>query len=330
MLRASVSDLIYSGSCRRAFVWGKKYFVKRPEPALWFGTGVHKGLEAYFEKNRRDGEYAAQALQSWAEGSFRKISSEFDNWERVRESFETELQKAHIMLQNFVTYEKEVQPFFQHVAGTEVKFEVPINQNLLIVGKVDMIVQDENGYIYIVDHKTFSSPPSHELMEIDMQLTAYCYLFWKDQGILPDAVGYNVLYKAFPEPPRVLKNGSLSKAKDQVTTPGMYRAAIAQNGLSVLDYTDYLSYLEGLGWSQYFETAWVPRTQRELEAFEYWTLARAQDIDMILNDPEAWAYPTPSIYNCRFCPYVKACRMKDAGEDYEYVLENTFTTKYLY
>jgi hypothetical protein len=98
----------------------------------------------------------------------------------------------------------------------------------------------------------------------------------------------------------------------------------------MLDYTDFLKYLEGQGWNPFFDMLSTSRNKEELELFHRFAIAKAQDLQRTTNQPELWAYTLGSVYRCGYCSFVIPCKLKNEGSDYQSVLDAQFSTDYLY
>ena len=114
----------------------------------------------------------------------------------------------------------------------EYKFEVPLNliyqgQPVVYRGIIDLILEDSQGNLAIMDHKTCESFQSMEWLKLDEQLTSY---MWALEELMrqPVRVGiYNELLKSScPSPVELLKTGKLSTAKNKRFLPYDYLQAI--------------------------------------------------------------------------------------------------------
>lgn len=118
---------------------------------------------------------------------------------------------------------------------------VPITRGVHLVLIVDLLAEDQNGLLWIMDHKWVKGEPPAELRTHDYQGGAYYWALTK-LGYKPEGVVWNYLRTKAPSEPKVLKDGTLSKAKID-TDRATYMAAIKKNGLNPADYEDMLSSL---------------------------------------------------------------------------------------
>lgn len=132
------------------------------------------------------------------------------------------------------------------VLGVEIPVYVTAKR-FTFVAYVDALVQDKvSGDIMIVEHKTCASLPSAQDLALVTQPIAYAWALQHADHDPHDVTGfvYNMLRKAAPHPPNVLKNGSLSKDKGQLTTKALYLREITARGLRQEDYADFLELLD--------------------------------------------------------------------------------------
>lgn len=333
MEKISISDLLYFPSCHRSWLWGKTYGPKEPDDFLWIGTGVHNGLEGYY-KNNRNRSLAMVNFAKWRSDSLNRVKRSLGGiWTTSGSKFIEAGKLCEGMLLNFFDYDQTVQPpaLQGEIAGCELFLSHPLIPNeVTLRGKLDLVLKDFRGRIHIVDHKTFSTPPSYLALDIDEQLTGYCYLYWKTFGVIPASVSYDIIFKGVPEPPPELKNGSLSKSKSLYTSYNLYIEEIRKRGFSEGDYVDVLDHYRQAGWDQFFLEMTSTRNQNELEAFELRSQIKAREILRAKQDPDVYAYPSPSIYNCRYCHFKLPCKAQDEGGDANFILETNFSKEYLY
>lgn len=333
MKPVSVSDLSYFAGCRRAWYWGKKYYNVIPHDYFWIGTGVHEGLEHYF-KSGRSLPAALTAVNNWYRNSIAKLEGlvNADVWvSEYRDRFQDDYELILGMVENFTIYDRIVRPplFQGDVVGQEIFASFKLSNGILLRGKIDLVLENDLGLV-LIDHKTFSMTPSQVAVDIDGQLTAYSYLWCMTRRRRPDVVAYNVLFKGRPQPPARLKRGGLSKAKGQYTTEALYHEAIREDELDPADYEGILGTLRENGWRQFFDELVTFRGVAEIEHFEQRVLQESKEINDVHADPEKMAYPAPSVYTCARCEYKRACREKEQGGDYQWILDQEFTTKSSY
>lgn len=331
MLSIGVTDLQYFSGCRRKWWLEKGWKPPRPSSPYWFGTAVHEGLEVYYKT--LDQDKAIQAADTLMKDSLTQISDEFPEiWDQVYGEFEDLYGLVHVVLQNYFIREESESliDLYGEVRSVEEKIRIPLFKDpvlgpVSLAGKIDLILEDARG-AWIVDHKTSASPMDFGGLDVDEQLTGYTFLFYRETQTLPQGVIYNVLVKDLPNPPKVLKDGSLSKDISQKTTYSLYLKELEDRGIdsSEEEYSKVLSVLESKGWSRFFQRDGSTRNLTEVQRFFTRTLRKAQDIAGIMKDPMKNAYPNPSNYTCNYCPFLGVCKSMEDGGDWERVLEARF------
>lgn len=125
------------------------------------------------------------------------------------------------------------------------------NTNIILVGKIDKIARHKlSGQVWCWEHKTMKkSIPTEQFRITDVQTAVYIWVmkviashlnFDKNQigGVMFDYIRTKP-----PTKPRLLKNGTMSKAKidcDRWT----YMAELKKNNLDVKDYEDFIKKLD--------------------------------------------------------------------------------------
>lgn len=191
--------------------------------------------------------------------------------------------------------------------------------------KLDVIAQRKTPRkgLWVVDHKTSSSAYNDRGLDFDDQPTGYCYGLYRLTGIVPRGAVFNVLIKERIKEPRVGQRG-LSYAKDQLTTPDLYREALKEHGLmsgkriTSEKHAECLNALLGRGWRPWFQRLEPTRNEYELKSFEgrlfqeYWDMHEALDANVL--------YPNQTTRTCPYCPVNTICQAMEDGSDVEGVM----------
>jgi hypothetical protein len=179
---------------------------------------------------------------------------------------------------------------------------------------------------WILDHKTTSSAPSDRGIDFEDQITGYCYVFWRLTGIIPRGTIFNYLVKQLPKQPRLVYNDTkLSSAKDQMTLPEWYEAAMHR--FKVMDspaHKECLASLKAYGWRRFFERFEVQRNFHELMRFEERLYEEYHDMFDAYKDPARRAYPNQSTMHCPNCKVNRICQSIEDGSDYLGVIESGY------
>ena len=128
--------------------------------------------------------------------------------------------------------------------GPELTFRVPIpGTQGHYRGTFDALARhDATGELWIVEHKTYSRPPSLTSIMLTDQMR--CYV-WAAQRLTHEHIAgvvYDGTSKKAPVVPRTLKNGALSTAAI-ATTPAVFRAELDRLGLDHAPYEGHLAQL---------------------------------------------------------------------------------------
>lgn len=216
------------------------------------------------------------------------------------------------------------------------KTQRPIKGNPVFSCRIDLLVNRidiGNKGLWVYDHKTTASQPNDRGLDFDDQITGYCYAVWRWLGIIPRGFAFNYLIKQAPKPPRILKNGALSTAKDQLTTAELYREELVRRGLILRDGTvtsdthaeAYASLLSH-GWDRFFKRHYVGRNKTELLNFERRLFEEWEDmVDCV--DGEIELYPNLSRFHCPRCPVGPICQAMEDGSDWEDVIDSRYTDR---
>lgn len=357
VFRLSTTERQEFKECRRRWDFSslsrQSLMPNKPAIALWFGTGIHHCLEKLYNL-RRDESYLEKGSCSnivetqymdglWGQWTLSEIAriekSQGSLWDEQKQEFEDSITLGREMLRNYVLWssysDNRPEIGFKKVLYTEKEFEVPVpgpdgipyqfldakgqGWEIWLVGRLDMLVEDFDGHIWVMDHKTSKDRLDTEILTLDDQMTMY---LWATQQILKQPVEgcfYNVLRKKLPVVPSVLASGrGLSKAKSIDTTYDVYLQAIIDNGFDPSDYDDILNYLANKD-AGFFSRAKVYRNQHEIAMAGRMLLL--EGIDM-LNDP--FIYPNPC-WDCRWkCDFRPLCVAVNRNDDVEYLVNSMY------
>jgi RecB family exonuclease len=287
--------------------------------ALDFGTAMHKALEAYYQPttwgNQGLMEHNARQtfLNACKEVGMRvKLGAlEFEErWEELRTL-------GLGMLDFYFAYAPNQDSFTPKFV--EVEFEVPIPglQDTVYQGRIDLIVEDEYGY-WLIDHKTTAQLAQTEWLALDDQCSSYAWAIKMKLGLEVRGVIYNELRKKAPSKPRVLRDGTLSVAKNQDTTYETYLQAIREGGYSEKAYQPMLDYLK-MNARQFVRRTKVIFRPETLQVVE--RRIRMEALEMLDNP---LIYPTPSRMNCNGCSFFAPCLALHEGRDPDTILDENY------
>ena len=299
----------------------------REDRNLRFGTAVHRGLETYYEPATWQGDRAAvEALCLLAFTDAYPYDGPEGDLEQ-QDAWQADLHLGAEMLKGYFKWAPKYDNFTP--LAVEQKFEIELlyrfwgptewNQ-VYYAGKLDALVEDSHGDYWIIDHKTAGKFDPEDFLVMDDQITSYC---WAMQQVLNIPIAgfiYNELRKDAPHPPDTLKNGMLSKNKQQNTTYELYLDKIKEVGQSPSLYSDILEHLSNQG-NKFFRRTYVRRSPRELELAGERIVLEAKDM---LSNPSI--YPNPDRH-CTWCSFRSPCLARMDGSDPQWILDGNFHKK---
>lgn len=305
---------------------------------LDFGEAVHAALEVYYRDGERDLGKMLAAFEEYWNLFDRRLKDTFKGLYEsgIGEEWWNMKDKAEAMFRNYDIYDRasgywdDVEEILA-VNIEERAFVDILNRQRrhmpgrpLLSGRIDLALLKRDGH-HIWDHKTASTAYDARALDVDDQLTGYSYIYWRLTGVVPKSAIYNALIKEPPTPPKVLKNGSISKDKAQRTTYDLYIVALIENGIDPMspDYAEILQVLQDKGWSQFFLRDGLVRNLEELQSFEKRLFYEWEDMSQVISEPER-AYPNPTQRTCPGCAVIPLCQMMEEQGDVEYIRENMF------
>jgi hypothetical protein len=193
-------------------------------------------------------------------------------------------------------------------------------------GRFDGIVRDRLGRYWILEHKTFKTYDERKMFNDD-QSGSYLWAARRIYGYQFAGILYNVLLKKIPViPPKVYvgtKKERLStdmRGVLRMTTPYLYRQAIADNGYAESDYAEQLALLDEWGWSNFFKRTYVERNPNEIT--EVGLRIFYETIEM--SSPDTMFYPNPDGMRCPWCSFRIPCMAMSSGDDWREILTENY------
>lgn len=334
--QVSVTEIGSFRECRRRWLYGTHlgYQTRSTAVELWFGDLMHAALQVFTEKGVK------AAVKHWLKtfdlGLVDVKESYGGLWEEAQSMYAEYREMGAAMLQNYELF-VEAMGVEMDTIHMEQRVWVPIREpgtvkkgewvpgkpvGVKLTARMDRVVGIDAEH-YILDYKT-GSAPSGKALEIADQPTGYSYIHWRITDEVPAGVFIEGLMKKLPEEPRILKNGTLSTAKNQNTLPALYEATMKRMGLMrSAEHLQCLAALQEQGWDGYFEREMTQRNGDQILNYEKHLYYVVQDMLAVVADPEK-AYPSPSQMRCPRCPLINVCMAMEDGGDYEYLLETQF------
>lgn len=203
-------------------------------------------------------------------------------------------------------------------------------------GRIDALMEDRLGRIWVVDWKTamrlsgVEANSNDDFMWNDPQITSYCWALWV---IGFDVAGfiYAEIKKAVPEEPepnKVLRLGRRYSVNKQLsTTYELYKKTVEENDTAAYEQGLYDEMLEHLKDGPIFHKRHqIHRIEDELVACGYNIFLQAKE----MINPLTPIYPNPGRFHCQGmsgfsgCAYWEPCIGQNRGEDFVYTLESMF------
>jgi hypothetical protein len=348
MYRVHTSDRAAFKTCRRRWIFSANTYgnmglePKSRYAPFWIGTGFHKALEYYY----RDGRVPAEVWDEYvAEWETQNVDL-MEGWDDVEQlDYETDKLLGNAMLRHYAEYAKDVDDF--EVVETEVNFSVPVRrpngEELYVLrqftdlrtgeprrermpavyeGRLDGIVRDKYGLLWILEHKTARSYDERKLLN-DEQVGSYIWACRYLYGYQIAGVLYNVAMKKVPVYPGLLANGkALSKDRKLLnsTTSRLYREELDRQGFDHEPYADFLTELDEKGWDAFFHRKQVKRNPTEITEIGlriYYEVKEMTRSNMV-------PYPSPSPMNCPNCLFLQPCLAMGEGGDWRAVLDENY------
>ncbi len=233
------------------------------------------------------------------------------------------IELCHNVAKNYTKQWRDADAEYK-VLATELKFDIPLTETLSYTGTIDLLLQDKDGNVWFMDHKTTNNIDSYEKrVDMDRQISRY---WWALQQLGYNVQGfiYNIILKDVPEPPAVLKNGTLSKNKSQKTTYKMYFDAIMDNLEDANDYQEILDHLkaqETENGNRFFRRIKVTRLQPEIDNAIDELIEVSKDMD------GARIYRNIT-KDCSWdCPFQSICVAGMDGSNVDYLKEQLFVSR---
>lgn len=213
------------------------------------------------------------------------------------------------------------------VLHVEEEFYVTLDSGDVISFTPDLVVQDRNGFVWIVDHKTTSALPTPDQGYADLQSTLY---YAGVQALYPELRGFifNKMRKKRPTQPKLTKTGRLRVANlDRIdTTYEVLRDYIMQYAPQLMDDDRHRRRLASLrDEERFFWREQVVITPEMVEA----VLAEAQITLKYMDVSAETGYPRTfqedrGYKSCSRCPFYRLCQAELLQWDVETVLAEDY------
>lgn len=279
---------------------------------LQFGIMIHEMLEAEAE-----GEDPFDKLNEFETENEKLFAAEREMYGEIIYDIKT------IMTAYFDFYrDDKVKNIRYKKQNAEHWLEVPIDEDMLFVMKIDGLVRTPNKLRWILEHKTFKRTPSDDDRWRNLQSAVYlkaCSLV----GMKPfDGILWNYVHSKPPTIPQVLKNGGLSTRAIN-TLPSVVHKLIEEQGLDPKDCQQLIDRAEQ-NTKNYF--------------FRVFTPVNSTRVDMIFNDFIDSARDMKDHHGKRkfrnigmhcgwSCDFESICRSEMTGSDSDFIKEREYESR---
>lgn len=181
-------------------------------------------------------------------------------------------------------------------------------------GRLDLLIRDDEGLLWLVDHKTTSSIPQPTAFHaMDPQLMLYPWAAERSRDLKIAGVIYNYVMSKAPTIPKLNRDGSLSRRKVRTDYPTLLRF-LKQSGYDPHDFMDVLRPLSRK--SEFLRRYKLPREEFVTKEIVLDALSTVKRID------ETRRFTRTITRDCVRCPYMTICQAELNGFDTE-VLRRT-------
>ena len=277
-------------------LWEYKYIHKlaprKISDALHYGSIVHRILDKLQSK---DLEVIYDEL--WAEYSSKYFVEE------IEEVFERSFSNIKDYIEHWSNEPLEV-------IDTEIYLKAEI-EGVIIEGYADGLVKDHRGNHWLLENKTGKSNASLENRYWDLQVMLYHELFsyydWiKDKyGVQLEGTVWNYITSTEITDPRILQNGTISKAQSQKTTWRRYKNTVEKQGLDLNDYLDMKPIFEARC-NDFFQRNYLPYDVMIGGQMMKEFLSSVEDIEY--KRKYKLIYPRTMEQHCSWCDYQLLCK----------------------
>lgn len=320
MQTISYSQMTTFKQCRLKwwYSYGLDLEPKKPSRALLFGDLTHRLLADYYS-GVHDADVVVRDFRNEA-------LAQFDYFEEEIALLDDDIDMVLAIMERYREFAQENDAW--EVVGVEVPFELKVYKPggvracCALVGFIDLLVRDDRGRLWIVEHKTAATLPDEESLVLDDQLSTYAYAVKTLMQEPVQGIWYNVLRKKLPSVPAVNKNGSISRRKDIDTEPSVYLQAVLDAGEDPAAYADILQHIADNA-TPFFYRLRSYRTDHELEVLG----AALYDIWRDIRNKNKALYRSPDASCAWKCSFRDVCVTAMKGGDEQYLLDTGFRPK---
>ena len=276
--------------------------------ALIRGSALHECLEYYYSG------------RSWKK-PYKEFKAQFEKMylKEEREVLGDLPQMVYDLMTGYVECwerEDEGMDFIEQ----EFEFKIPLVDDILICGFIDFIARDDRGII-LGETKTHKRFPDYDVRLYNIQSSIYAWVI-KQMGKYPNEdvsrIMWNYIKAKQPSRPKLLKSGTLSKAKlDSI--PNVVYDEIVRLGLDPKNYQDLIS---AQSYNNYYRRDVLRIDNRVTKSIIVDTKATAKQI---YKHP-TWKDRNINKMNCQYCDYCSLCQaeLSNPDMDLDFIIKKDF------
>lgn len=237
MLEVSWSELKTFQRCPKQwdYKYGQDLVRKRKQRPLFLGSWVHKAIETHYTQG------------DWKIGHQEYVTLWNQLFEEERIELRTKRGKLGPPIPELVERIMRSYVFYYRgdgwkVHAVEQKFKVYVKQlDTWFKGIIDLIVEDEEGLLWVVDHKTASTiPEATAFHAMDPQLMLYPWAAKQMWDLDVAGIIYNYVKSRPPTLPQLTaKTGQISRRRISTDYPTLLHF-LKENGFDPRDFRDLL------------------------------------------------------------------------------------------
>jgi hypothetical protein len=292
------------------FRYVEKLKAKRRTLPLAKGGWLHELLMVHY-----DG-------QDWRERQ-KALTQQFNNLllEEREEYGDLPRETARIMHSYLAHYKEEDKHY--KVLDTELDELVELPTGDMFNFIIDLVVEEDDGGIWLWDHKNVTSLMDEDFMLIDAQLAKYVWAaarigYPEIRGVL-----FNELCTKAPTIPEQLKTGGLTQRKNLQCDVYTYYREIKRLGLVPRDYGSMLRHLTNQS-DQWFRRTRMPRDKHMTDTVMRELMMTAREIKEATRLDH---FPRTQDKSCKWgCEYIHMCITELQGGDIDDIAQLQFTT----
>lgn len=332
MKTVSYSEISVFNDCRQKHKWQYEMRLQPKTEALplTVGSAGHVALQAYYlqqDWRKALGEWQDRQTVKMIESPTIQPENESEDdfyfTSTVTDLSEVTTLVTDVMERYILEYGSS--DLVWKILEVEKRFEIPISDDTLLVGVWDLILEDQSGNIWIMDHKF---PERGFRDAISLQLDAQVGIYqWAALHYGYRSLGfiYNELKRTVPKIPNENKTknkyGGYMSLADCNTDWQTWAATAKMRGEEHLLPEYQLEMQPKLGTKEFFRRTRIFRTETEIENFVPQVTARLNDLK------SGNVFMVPSRWGCENCDYKGLCLETLKGQDIQPIIDEDFTIR---